>query len=166
MRRLIFLHLGRRLGGILMVRGEKEPPTVRLTPTGTVIGRLLDGDGHALAGVEIDLAFDDGDARYFYQRLDPDRPLIRTDKEGRFRIEGVVPGLKFGLSVRLVKASDLPPNSCGMSTYDVKSLVGEIDVLQSDEYVNLPGCLDGVEIPKDQLNTVIHEVCSHKGPIQ
>ena len=45
-----------------------------------------------------------------------------------------------------------------MSTYDVSSLVGEIDVLRSDEYVNLPGCLDGVEIPKDQLNTVIHEV--------
>ena len=25
-------------------------------------------------------------------------------------------------------------------------------------YVNLPGCLDGVDIPKDQLNTVILEV--------
>ena len=64
----------------------------------------------------------------------------------------------FALSIRLVKASDLPENSCGMSTYDVKSLVGEIDVLRGDEYVNLPGCLDGVDIPKDQLNTVIHEV--------
>ena len=45
-----------------------------------------------------------------------------------------------------------------MSTYDLRSLVGEIDVLRSDEYVNLPGCLDGVDVPKDQLNTVIHEV--------
>ena len=45
-----------------------------------------------------------------------------------------------------------------MSTYDVNGLVGEIDVLRSDEYVNLPGCLDGVDIPKDQKNTVIHEV--------
>jgi hypothetical protein len=45
-----------------------------------------------------------------------------------------------------------------MSTYDPRSLVGEIDVLRSDEYVNLPGCLDGVDVPKDQLNTVIHEV--------
>jgi hypothetical protein len=63
-----------------------------------------------------------------------------------------------GLSIRLVKADDLPPNSCGMSTYDVNGLVGEIDVLRSDEYVNLPGCLDGVDVPKDQLNTVIHEV--------
>jgi hypothetical protein len=40
---------------------------------------------------------------------------------------------EFGLSIRLVKASDLAPNSCGTSTYDVRSLVGEIDVLRSDE---------------------------------
>lgn len=45
-----------------------------------------------------------------------------------------------------------------MSNFDVQSLIGEIDVLRSDEYVNLPGCLNGVDIPKDQLNTVIHEV--------
>jgi hypothetical protein len=36
--------------------------------------------------------------------------------------------------------------------------MGEIDVLRSDEYVNLPGCLDKVDVPQDQLNTVIHEV--------
>ena len=33
-----------------------------------------------------------------------------------------------------------------------------LDVLRSDEYEKLPGCLDGVDIPRDQLNTVIHEV--------
>ena len=38
------------------------------------------------------------------------------------------------------------------------TLIGEIDVLRSDEYTNLPGCLDDVDIPRDQLNTVIHEV--------
>jgi hypothetical protein len=31
-------------------------------------------------------------------------------------------------------------------------------VLRSDEYEKLPGCLDAVDIPRDQLNTVIHEV--------
>jgi len=45
-----------------------------------------------------------------------------------------------------------------MSTFDLKSLVGEIDVLRSDEYAKLRVCLDGVDIPRDQLNTVIHEV--------
>ena len=62
---------------------------------------------------------------------------------------------EMGLRVRLVKASDLPPNSCGMSNYDVRSLIGEIDVLRSDEYVNLPGCLDGVDTLRDQLNTLL-----------
>ena len=87
-------------------------------------------------------------------------PRIASDA-GRFALDRWLQELglqEFGLSIRLVKADDLPPNSCGMSTYDVKGLVGEIDVLRSDEYVNLPGCLDGVDIPKDQLNTVIHEV--------
>lgn len=29
--------------------------------------------------------------------------------------------------------------------------------LRSDEQGKLPGCLDGVDLPRDQLNTVIHE---------
>jgi hypothetical protein len=52
----------------------------------------------------------------------------------------------------------MPVNACGMSNFDVQSGIGEIDVLRSDEYEKLPGCLDGVEIRHDQLNTVIHEV--------
>ena len=47
----------------------------------------------------------------------------------------------FGLSIRLVEASDLAPNSCGMSTSDVASLIGEIDVLA------LPGCLESSTSP-------------------
>jgi hypothetical protein len=65
---------------------------------------------------------------------------------------------ELGLSIRLVKASDLPENACGMSDFDAHSLIGEIDVLRSDEHVNLPGCVEDVDIPQDQLNTVIHGV--------
>jgi hypothetical protein len=70
---------------------------------------------------------------------------------------------EFGLSIRLVKASDLPENTCGMSSYYTDAGIGEIDVLRRDEYEKLPGCLDAVDIPRDQLNTVIHEVMQH-GP--
>ena len=52
---------------------------------------------------------------------------------------------ELGLSIRLVEASDLPENACGMSQFDTKAGMGEIDVLRSDEYVNRPGCLDGVD---------------------
>jgi hypothetical protein len=45
-----------------------------------------------------------------------------------------------------------------MSNFDTRVGMGEIDVLRSDEYANLPGCLDKVDIPQDQLNMVIHEV--------
>jgi hypothetical protein len=43
-----------------------------------------------------------------------------------------------------------------MSSFNVQTLIGEIDVLRSDEYAKLPDCLDGADsIPRDQLNTVI-----------
>ena len=46
-----------------------------------------------------------------------------------------------------------------MSSYDVQSGIGEIDVLRSDEYEKRPRCrIDGIDIPRDQLNRVIHEV--------
>jgi hypothetical protein len=65
---------------------------------------------------------------------------------------------ELGLSIRLAKASELPENTCGMSSYYTDAGIGEIDVLRSDEYEKRPGCLDGVIIRRDQLNTVIHEV--------
>jgi protocatechuate 3,4-dioxygenase beta subunit len=100
-RRLIFLHPGRKLAGTLTVRGdEKESPLVRLVPTGSVTGRLLDLDGQPLAGIDIDLSFEDGAARNLYRHLDSPVPSPRTDKDGRFRVEAVVPDLKFGLSLR------------------------------------------------------------------
>ena len=65
----------------------------------------------------------------------------------------------FGISIRLVTADELPENTCGTSVYDVQGGFGEIDVLRSDEYAKLPDCLKGADsIPRDQLNTVIHEL--------
>ena len=49
----------------------------------------------------------------------------------------------FGLSLRLVRASELPENTCGMSSYYPEAGIGEIDVLRVDEYEKRPGCLDG-----------------------
>ena len=47
-----------------------------------------------------------------------------------------------------------------MSRYDVQSVMGQIDALRSDEYSSqAPMCLvDAIDIPRDQLNTAIHEV--------
>jgi hypothetical protein len=60
---------------------------------------------------------------------------------------------EMGLSIRLVKTDDLPENTCGMSSFNVQTLIGEIDVLRSDEYAKLPDCLDGACDPQRALES-------------
>jgi RNA polymerase sigma factor (sigma-70 family) len=100
-RRLVFLHRQRRLGGTLTVRGDaKEPIVVRLVPTGTVVGRLLDFDGQPVEGVMAELGYEDGTAGNLNGWQGVDRPTARTGKDGRFRLENAIPGLKFGVGLR------------------------------------------------------------------
>src|SRR5262249_33851468 len=79
-----------------LIRGDEEGPLlIRLQPWGTVTGRLVDADGVPRAGV--DLRF------VFFGRLDDPslgwHPTLRfqTTKDGKFRIEGLIPGLKYSM---------------------------------------------------------------------
>jgi hypothetical protein len=100
-RRLVFYHAGRKLAGTLTVRGdEMATPAVKLGPTGALTGRLLDPDGEPLAGVEVAPSFAGDAASELYRQLAKGQDPVRTDKGGRFRLEGVVPELPFGLSLR------------------------------------------------------------------
>jgi RNA polymerase sigma factor (sigma-70 family) len=99
-RRVVFYHPERKLAGTLLARGdEKEPPAVKLGPTGTVTGRILDLDGQAVTGVEVRLSSSDDALSELYRHLNQRREPARTDKDGRFRLEGVVPGVKFYLGL-------------------------------------------------------------------
>lgn len=99
-RQVVFYHPERRLAGALTVRGdEKEPPTVRLARTGTVIGRVLDANGEAVVGAEVGLWFSERTFRELFERLNQQREPFRTDPDGHFRLEGLVPDLKFGLGI-------------------------------------------------------------------
>jgi RNA polymerase sigma factor (sigma-70 family) len=92
-RTLIFRHADRRLGQTVHVDGrETGPIEVRLEPTASVAGRLLDKAGRPLDGIELHI---------FREVREPTRgahgdfsPTIKatTDSEGRFRIDGIVPG--------------------------------------------------------------------------
>ncbi len=100
-RTMAFLHVQKQLGGTAVVRGdEKEPVVVKLAPLGQVSGRLLDTDGTPLDGVEVSINPPEeiGSELYRFAK-GPDGP-VRTDEDGRFRVKGVVPGLKFRLGLR------------------------------------------------------------------
>jgi hypothetical protein len=99
-RRVVFFHAERNLAGTLTVRGdEQEPPVVRLGRTGSAIGRILDRDGQPITGADNQLSSPDRIASELYRQLRQRQQPIRTDKDGHFRIEGIVPEVKFTLGI-------------------------------------------------------------------
>jgi hypothetical protein len=97
-RQLVLLHPEKKLFGSVTLRGdEKEPPTVRLAPGATLSGRLLDADGRPVAGADIYLRYGAEAAQSLVNR-DRRASAAHTDKEGRFSLEGIVPGVKLTLN--------------------------------------------------------------------
>jgi RNA polymerase sigma factor (sigma-70 family) len=107
-RSVLFVHPAKKLAGLLTVRPDEAGPlTARLEPTGTLAGRVVDGDGKPLAGVRVSaqVSFADQDLKDF-----PDLRFnypswakllngeVMTDADGKFRVEGLVPGLKYLLN--------------------------------------------------------------------
>ncbi len=91
-RRIYFRHDGRKLAGSALLLGtEAGPLVVRLQPWGTLAGRLVDAEGRPRADLGLTntrpLAFDPA------QGFRPG-PLA-VDAAGRFRADGLVPGLKY-----------------------------------------------------------------------
>ena len=82
----------------VIARGDEHGPlTVRLQPAGTVTGRLLDDDGQPRRGVRINVGYAKGRFGPGYYSPFLDRPL---GDDGRFRIEGLIPGVAYDLDVR------------------------------------------------------------------
>jgi hypothetical protein len=95
-RTVTFLHEGRKLIAQSVVRADdKGPQTVRLEPWGVVTGRVVDAAGKPLAGVAVELIYP---SQAGPGLLPPGWPL-RTDAEGRFRVEGLIPNLKHQLTL-------------------------------------------------------------------
>jgi hypothetical protein len=99
-RGLIFVHDAKKLAGAYVVQpGEEGPLKIQLQPCGTLTGRLVDRDAvpQPRFPMECDRPYEGGDFRYEYGAL---QGLIRTDKDGRFQASGLVPGLKYSLTLR------------------------------------------------------------------
>jgi RNA polymerase sigma factor (sigma-70 family) len=99
-RRVTLTHEGRKLVASLYLKGDEAGPlTVRLQPSGTVTGRILDEDGRPRSGLTLT------NLGGIYPEPPADRAIlpigntsmgIPVDRDGRFRVEGLVPGLKYG----------------------------------------------------------------------
>ncbi len=93
-RLLQVVHQGKKLAGYHVLRtGEKAPIRVHLQPWGTFTGRLVTPTGEPVTQTSIHLGC----------RADQDVPgsgawgSAHPDKEGKFRITGLAPGLRYNL---------------------------------------------------------------------
>jgi protocatechuate 3,4-dioxygenase beta subunit len=88
-RQLVFYHKDKNLGFFMKeLRGATEPLTIKLQPCGSVSGRMVDQDGQPVAGFRIHLV----------SRVWSGFHQVTTDKEGHFRVEGLVPGQEYSVS--------------------------------------------------------------------
>ena len=91
-----FLHAERRLAGSVILRGETRGPVdVKLEPWGVLIGRLVDDLGQPRAGIT--LIWEENQNRRVETGPASLPEQLKTDSAGRFRIEGLAPGLRYSL---------------------------------------------------------------------
>jgi hypothetical protein len=100
-RRVTITHDDRKLVGSVDLNGDETGPlTVRLQRSGTVAGRIVDEYGQPrgslglinLGGIDPELPADRG--------ILPESSSNTVGRDGRFRIEGLIPGLKYGAAAR------------------------------------------------------------------
>jgi hypothetical protein len=121
-RTLIFRHEARRLGATVRVDVKQSGLLeVRLEPAAALTGRLLDASGEPCEGIEIQVLRLISEPTRAAQL--PFSPPIRatTDPDGRFRIEGIVPG-----TVQKIQANGFKGASNGFILEDWTPEAGEV----------------------------------------
>ena len=106
-RPLLFQHPEKGLVGVAQPpKNEGDSITVQLQPGATVTGRLVDADGRPQDDVALNVRFSPKEraGRAAESRYSTHEP-IKTDREGRFRVDALLPGYAFQL--RLTKGDEL-----------------------------------------------------------
>ena len=100
-RTLYVLHVEKKLGGTVKIRGdEKEAVTVKLALVGSIAGKLIDTDGRPIAGVTVGIQFPGGEsANDLYRQIQLTQTPPKTDQDGLFRFDGILPSVKFYLTM-------------------------------------------------------------------
>jgi hypothetical protein len=112
---LVLTNDGRYFGRARVAADETTPLTIRLEPSGSVSGRILDGDNRPVAGAMIFTRYDDLDyprpknsGADFECVPRPRGPVLVTNLEGRFRVSGVIPGLPISVVFQKPIEAGLP----------------------------------------------------------
>jgi RNA polymerase sigma factor (sigma-70 family) len=96
-REVLVLHPKRELGAMTDLKpGTKGTLAIRLAPTGTLTGRVLDPDGRPLKEQGLSVWFTRAGSDTIRLHLEP---RARTDGKGRFRIPGLLPGLHYQIEL-------------------------------------------------------------------
>jgi hypothetical protein len=100
-RRVCILHPQRKLAASCTLTGE-EPGlvTVRLTAPASIRGRALDPDGEPLADAVVNVSYLGRGASELLRLVNLESEPIKTDGDGRFQVEGVLPGERLMLSFK------------------------------------------------------------------
>src|SRR5262249_39624145 len=92
-----FRYHGKNLAAAVLVKADEPAPlTVRLQKCATITGRVVDDDGMPRFAWIID-GIESGQLDVHDYFAFGGSPMQRTGKDGRFRVEGVIPGLKVGV---------------------------------------------------------------------
>jgi hypothetical protein len=93
------IHEGRKLAGFVAVGGAAKDVTLRLVPWGVLTGRVTDEDGQPIAGAEVRIGLTDRAVAALGQERWPYLNPPKTDADGRFRFEGIIPGQKVSIYI-------------------------------------------------------------------
>jgi hypothetical protein len=110
-RTLVFWDEDKKLAKAVLVRGdESDPLSVRLEPLAAVNGLLLDAQGRPQAGVQVETRYSSRHAETLPGELAKGIPGISatamplpqatTGADGRFRVEGLIPGMRYDLFIQ------------------------------------------------------------------
>ena len=107
-RRVIVMHEGRKLIGTAFLKGDEVGPiTIKLEPWGSVAGRIVDDEGRPQKGMFIGNPGGSANKRPETHDILPGADWnqgIRVGDDGRFLVEGLVPGLKYDATSTDLKA--------------------------------------------------------------
>jgi RNA polymerase sigma factor (sigma-70 family) len=93
-RGLLFQHDGKKLAGRLLLKGdERGRVEVRLQKAAALSGRLLDSEGRPLRHLDMTVFYEIESEKNVLAMHRPGR--VPTDAEGRFRVGGLTPGIRY-----------------------------------------------------------------------